>query len=224
MENISMKKVSVEGLDSVFTKGEAVLNNVINLNNRLNEGVGQFRTCVALTDVKATLSTAFSDFKKQLKDAKAELKLNTTSDGELRLELDVKVDLIPENLRKGYEAATGLVDNISKIIRDTPDIKRQVEELSDSLKALTPDKLEADVKGANLSAMETVSAISNAKGNVEKLGKTPSIFEQLVATCQDAAKQIQEGFAELKQNAQANVDNAKAAVTSAPAEEQKKQS
>jgi len=212
LESVKMRTVGADSIDSVCTKGEATLNNVISFNNRLNEGVGQFRTVVALTDVKATLSTAFSEFKKQLKEAKATLTLVTGSDGDLRVELDVKVDVLPETLRKGYEAATGLVENITKIIKETPEIKKQVEDLAESLKALTPDKMKADLEAAGKSGMELISSCKNAGNNVEELARTPKIFEQLVATCQDAAKQIQEGMSEAKANAETNVANAKAAV------------
>jgi hypothetical protein len=205
IESVTMKKIGVDAMDSVFKDGGEVLNGVIDFNNRLNEGTEQFRTLVALTDAKATLSTIVKEFKKKLKEAKVSIILRTTDDGELKVDLDVNTDMIPPTLKGAYDAAIGLVDNIKKIIKETPELKEKVEKVVESVKGFADaDKVKADLEGAGIGGFDLVKAVKNVANNVEELGRTPKILQQLGDTVQDTVKQLQEGFAELGANMEAN--------------------
>jgi len=200
LDTVNMKTVGVPAMDDVFKNGGDVLNNVIGFNNRLDESVKNFRTLTAMTDAKATLSTAFSDFKRQLKDAKVSLVLNISESGEAKLGVDVAVDLIPANLREGYNVAMGLVDVIKTTIEETPKITEQVTAMVEAVQAFTPDKITEDIKGAGITGMALVKAVSAAKDDVAACLRAPEIVKTLAATAQESLKQIKEGLEEAKAN------------------------
>jgi len=200
IDTVNMKTVGVPAMDDVFKNAGEVLNNVIGFNNRLDESVSQFRTLTAMTDAKATLATAFQQFKSQLKDAKVSLVLRVSESGACKLGVDVAVDLIPANLREGYNAAMGLVDNIQTTIEETPKITEQVTAMVDSVKAFTPDKIKEDIEGAGISGMAMVKAVSAAKDDVSECLRAPEILKKLGETCESSLKQIKEGLEEAKSN------------------------
>lgn len=213
LESVTMKKIGPDSFDSVFKDAGELLNGVIDLNNRLNESTEQFRTLTALTDAKSTISTVVKEFKKKLHEAKVKIILRTTEDGELKLELDVNTDMIPPTLKGAYDAATGLVDNIKKIIKETPELKEKVEKVVESVKAFSDaDKVKSDLEAAGITGFDLVKAVKAVANNVEETTRTPKILQQLVDTAQDTVKQLQEGFAEVGANMEKNAADASAAA------------
>jgi methyl-accepting chemotaxis protein len=208
-----MKKIGPDSFDNTFKDAGELLNGVIDLNNRLNEGTEQFRTLVALSDAKATLGVVVKEFKKKLSEAKVKIILRTTDDGELKVELDVALDMIPPTLKAAYDAAIGLVDNIKKIIKETPELKEKVEKVVESVKAFSDaDKVKSDLEAAGIGGFDLVKAVKNVANNVEETTRTPKILQQLLDTVQDTVKQLQEGFAELGANMEKNAADASAAA------------
>jgi hypothetical protein len=213
LESVTMKKIGPDSFDSVFKDAGELLNGVIDLNNRLNESTEQFRTLTALTDAKATIGTVVKEFKKKLSEAKVKIILRTTDDGELKVELDVNTDMIPPTLKGAYDAAIGLVDNIKKIIKETPELKEKVEKVVESVKAFSDaDKVKSDLEAAGITGFDLVKAVKAVANNVEETTRTPKILQQLVDTAQDTVKQLQEGFAEVGANMEKNAADASAAA------------
>jgi hypothetical protein len=213
LESVTMKKIGPDSFDNVFKDAGELLNGVIDLNNRLNESTEQFRTLTALTDAKATISTVVKEFKKKLSEAKVKIILRTTDDGELKVELDVNTDMIPPTLKGAYDAAIGLVDNVKKIIKETPELKEKVEKVVESVKAFSDaDKVKSDLEAAGITGFDLVKAVKAVANNVEETTRTPKILQQLVDTAQDTVKQLQEGFAEVGANMEKNAADASAAA------------
>eukprot|EP00727_Mastigamoeba_balamuthi_P003296 m51a1_g12964 hypothetical protein (220) ;mRNA; r:1011-1931 len=188
---MEMQETHIESIDSVFSKAASPLKRLVDITNALKQARKAIKQIAKVKDVDDYIAKCIKDVKDTLKENNIELYLEVDDEG--NVSLLVRPDVIPEHLRKTYEAVKSLGDACKTVVTEAKELKPDLEAIVEEAQVL-PERVKDAATASGLSPLKIPGAIKATVNNVKELAKTPQMLIELVQEAQKLVKQIQKAF------------------------------